>query len=1127
MKTSSLRAVLGCLALSVSALPAADARIADFSQLSQWIVEAAPGIDLKQDAGTAALKVTRVTEGKPRATSDQEKGIYNSAPGRVEKARAVSLRLKRRPVLPENAARAGMWIFVERPIAVDGLWLTFVDAKGHEFEYRLPSPQSWQRGWQYLDTFPFDANERGKLHPDVGRMLGGLTGLPEKPIKLSGLRLEVRNDAEGRWLLGAVESDFHRLGDRLYHWGLNIPGDNPRTTQTLLRSNESPYLPAGKILPAGGEADVSWEIRDGYQGEPIGQGGRNLAFRGGDVQAMAERLPLGDLPGGDYEIAVTVRQEGKKIQQRQFALSVLDSPVPDATRKPTRSTAEPGESLQIPLASWHSEPGDKKWRIEDATGNVVGAGALNNEPVTWAPPAPGIYRYVAERMVDGRVVDRDTRLLGGRVPVKDLGPAEFSARDAAPTEQDLFGPGRNYFTWAMYENHPEDVRYWDWCRQWIADGRKAGFDLFRLRLDWGKIEKLPGVFDFELTDRLIAEVARQCGRSVLELRFETPEWLPVSHQLDSYGRADIWNHDRIGRIPSIWTPGMLSSLTSFVRACVLRYRNNPEVAGYHIWGLPGSLDWTVVDKPYLGQRVDYSEVAQEEFRKWSGNKYASAPLTSEDWNSPDLSEGWKDWIAFRSHGLDAFFIDSVLKPLRELDDRRSVVAYFGLDYASRDLARSARELNWRRHTGGSELYYQTPLKSSMAVMDTGKTWPQEVHLLTPLPAGLELATFNISAPGGDAFHWNYYWRNNIPVGQWTAEREQGLKEWQTLWRPLWQELRDARTADAPDIAALMTWSTMQYGLRTFFPLRLGDYVTPTAAALYRDGLWPEWFTENAPLDNLAKYRMIVVPAGAAQVMPARMADALARYVEEGGRVVLFPDSGKWVIEEKGKPYGLLRRVGGAQLAQNLPVGGEMLDAGNSGLPATNIPEPQNVTRASGSALFTAQTPLRLRPGLAINGLPADAVEARFSDGSPAVTRWSFGKGEVILFAGVPDWAGSPGLWRDLYAWSGGRRRVVIDRPDVEANHLVKGESHYIIIHRLTDSFRPQPPVLDREQLRKQPPVTATWRLDGIPDGRWQVTETSSDGQKTYSLSTRELSEGIKTDLFLAQTKVFKLEPIPQ
>ena len=114
------------------------------------------------------------------------------------------------------------------------------------------------------------------------------------------------------------------------------------------------------------------------------------------------------------------------------------------------------------------------------------------------------------------------------------------------------------------------------------------------------------------------------------------------------------------------------------------------------------------------------------------------------------------------------------------------------------------------------------------------------------PAELEQATFQITSAGGDGLHWNYYWRDTIRTGQWTPDRNAGLEEFRKLWRPLWRELRDAAPAEPSDIAVLSAWSTMQYLERSFFTMRQDDFVTRLAAALYRDQLWPDWFSENAP-----------------------------------------------------------------------------------------------------------------------------------------------------------------------------------------------------------------------------------------------------------------------------------------
>ncbi|WP_157836944.1 alpha-amylase family protein [Geminisphaera colitermitum] len=1233
-----------------------------------------------------------------------------SGTGDAAARRKFELKLKNWVTLPKETVRAGLWVYVKKRPALDDAWLTFVDAKGREFEYTLPRLESWQPGWQFLETFAFDANEMGKLHPQVGRLVdrtdegGGM--LPVRPLQLTGIRFEAKGDAHGEWVLGHIVADEYTLGKGGYHWALNVPGLRYNMTQTWTQSGVAPYLLADQLLPGGGDAIVSWEVLKGFQGAPVLRGEQRLTFDAHDFWKKFERVAkLGDLSPGNYEVIVTrrsidlgqatpdgwnrliwratgeARWEGRAmpeacilrgektggeeqgsagwrqmvkvpgagryelsvtgggsgrpvvraapmderlnvvgaveeevfvsgnkshrisrvfdwpegvariqldlmatregdaafsaislkrladgaemivngnaqvagvLHQERWALSVLSAPSSvmrdnRSSGASTVSSTKIGDTLIIPAPSWAKLPGEKTWRVvADASGEIVGSGVMDaNNPIRWAPPAGGIFRYTAERLVDGTPVDRDSRTLGGHTPLSPPGSDSFDYRDKAPTEAELFGPGKNYFTWAMYENHPDDPRFFSDTCQWIKDGRKAGFDLFRIRADWNKIERLPGVYDFVMLDRIINEVERQGGRVVLELRYEAPVWLPVEHQLNNYGRADVWQRCRVGRIPSVWTPGMLDSIRTYTEVAVRHYRNRPAIVGYHVWGLPGSLDWTTIDKPYWGQRADYSPTTVAAFNQWSKGRYAERlPMASQDWSRPDLSDGWRDWVEFRRHGLETFFIDYVLKPIRGLDDRRSIVGYFGLDFASPRLSESARSLRWRRHTGGCELYYQVPLEAKRAVTETGMAWPHEVHLLTPVPAGLEQATFQISGSGGEGYHWNFYWRNNIPVGTWTPNREAGLAEWVELWSPLWKELRDSELARQPDMAAVHTWSTMQFGLRSFFPLRMGDYVTRPAAAMYRDKLAPAWFSENGTMQDLDRYKLLVVPPVGAQVMPRRMADALAGYVDAGGRIVVFPDSGRWVIEEPTNDDALWKRLGWQAAGVTTAGGkdGQTSDVGNSGLPRNDNEDAfAGAVPVRGSRLFAEGQRLWIRksPSVKLGKTGAHEVEARFTDGSPAVISWQRGKGRVVAFSGQPDWPRVTGLMRGFYSWAGGILSSDTSRPDVEITHLKKGDVHYAIVHRLPDSFRPHLPMpipdLDREALHKMmAQINVVWQLNGLPQGHWRVSELTGleqiDGarQSADSMrgikSTGEISRGLTARMFLSQTLVYKLEP---
>ncbi len=1105
-------------------------KVTDFSDVHEWVSELPANVTVAP-AEDGLLRVSA----KP--STDKQRQV-------------IRIKAKSPHALPASAVRAGLWVFVEEPMPLDKAYLTFEDTAGTVFDYTIPALESWATGWQYIDTFPFDANERGKMHPLVGTAAGHPGALPKMPLTFRGIRLESASAMKGSWLLKSVEADSYTLGMPTYYWALNRPRERYWMTSTLQRTGEKPFVPVGWILPSGGDADLFWELTSGYQGRVIRKGNMRANFAALDFNAQAQRIELGDLPEGNYQFCVSTVQhdlsqampdgwrrlvwsatgtadidvnkagEGKRsfhgskndgkgyagwrtivrvpqpgtyvfsalasgdgkpearitafdrgmqkvgqtleikfgnsaewvakkvnfavpseadrvqvdivatqngqawfdaisfkddaheiiksgdaesaqvLTQLVMPLSVIASPAqPTQVHNPVL-VVNPGEKMTIPMPDWSARNGEKTWVIQDQAGNKVADGIVSGPNLEWSPATPGVYT-ITMTLQDGQLIlDKQVLRLGCRTPIASLGESTFVAREKVATEKDLFGPGKNYFTWAVYENHPDEPEYFEQFHTWVQDGRKAGFDLFRIRTDWNWLELLPGVYDFSAIDRMVADVAQQGGKAIIEVRFEAPEWLEIYPQLDSYGRADIWRPGKVGRIPSIWTPGMLDAIKKFTQVTALRYRNNTDVVGYHFWGLPGSLDWTNLDRPWLGKRVDYSSVALAEFTKWSNGKYATPPQPSTQYDVPDLSQGWRDWVSFRRSAMEKYLIDSVVKPLRDLDDRRSVVCYFGLDFASDKLAESARTLGWRRHTGGCELYYQTQVHAMRAIMDTGRAYPQEVHLMTPIPGGLEQATFQISAAGGEAMNWNYYWRSTIRVGQWTPDREQALEEWQKLWRPMWQEFRDAKLAQQPDMGVLTTWSTMQYLVRSFFSMRQDDYTTRLAAAAYRDHLWPTWFSENSAMTSLSQLKLIVIPPSGAQIVPERTARALTDYVRQGGKMVLFPDSAKWIVDDGGKPYGMLRRLGCPSIPNENADVKSTMEVGNSGLPLEKQAGKQKVRL--NDTIFAGIESLNLTDMIPlVKSQNADVLATR-TDGSAAVIRWKFGRGEVILFSGAPE-----------------------------------------------------------------------------------------------------------------------------
>jgi len=1238
-----------------------------------WAAFAADAAVVNETANFADPKLWSIQSPEQVTSQFRPDGLLEVNWPKTDKSLVWEAKLKQPCAIDPAAVRLGVKLFAKTPGDKNKLFVIVRDANGVTFTYTLPQLERWALNWRNLDTYPFDANEVGKMHPQVGKADRPGSPLPVKPLKLVGLRLEINPGDGGCWLLDQISSDSYTLGAQTNHWGLSLPLERYWMTTSLIKSEVEPYIPLDWLDFGNNAYCLNWELVAGTQGRAIKSGTEHVNFADGDYRARERKLSLGELPPGLYTVVCSITpestdqatpanwqilrwradgpvgwrangadnsrslqaqktsgeaqgyvgwrqtvqfaapgsgifkvsargegtawlvplgrdnasvgpsatikfntkevwetqqlkvtlppetaqayiylmatktgsvidfdnaefildgknmipngnmEEGKVLKQIKLALNVIASTSTAQAPEKFAGSVAPGGTLAVPLVDWRGRAGKPSWEITDANGKVLQQGdKLDGGTVNWVAPAtPGPCRLTA-RLTDGAIeLDRKELELG----VRGIIPAKSTARRGDGkilTEADLFGPGKNYFTWAMYENHPEDADYLDRAATWVADGRKAGFEYFRVRADWDKIERVPGVYDFTLVDQVIDQVIKQGGKVILELRCEAPAWLDYESQLDSCGRADIWRAGKIGRMPSIWSPGMLDHIRDFAVIAAKRYCDNPGIAAYHLWGLPGSLDWTNLDRPWLGIQVDYSHAALQKFHELYGREVPGIPRSSNDFSGPDLSLTWRRWVEFRRLGLENYMIDYMVKPLRQIDPERCIIGYYGLDFASPRLAASARDLKWRRHTGGCGLIYQTQIGAMRALSDIGKPYPQEVHLMTPTASELEQATSQISVGGGQGLNWNYYWRDTIRTGAWTPERNEGLAAWQSLWRPLWQELRDAELTQAPTVAVLNSWSTMQYLHRSFFALRQDDMVTRLAASLYRDGIWPAWFSENAPADVLNNRKLLIVPASGAQVIPQATADMIAKFVQKGSKVLLFPDSGRYVVEEAQNEFALLKRLGWQGPLPQIAKGEETED-GNSGF-ARLAAESKILTIDRKSPLAKLGALKVNNPCVIANIGPEMQVEGRFADGAPALLRWPCGKGEVLFVAGQPEWQQAPGFLGLVADNAGCARQVFASKPYLLVNDLTKGGDRYLIVHRLPDSFRPHTPELTPAVLDKFPAEDMTWYLRGL-DGKYTLTEVSLPNRPQRTVSGAELAAGIAVNMKMCQTRVFQITPV--
>lgn len=820
-------------------------------------------------------------------------------------------------------------------------------------------------------------------------------------------------------------------------------------------------------------------------------------------------------------------EEGAVGMKRRFPLSVVYSPVDGGAfaGQPAIYGAFKNTEMDIEVPEAFRN-GETRWKIVSTMGKTLAAGSLEkSRTLKWKAPAPGAYNLFLEAR-DGRVLlDSTVMRIGVQTPLPE-GFADGRLPESIPHDRDFFGPGKNYFTWGHYEFNFRRPGWVEHFKQWLEDGRKAGFTLMRIRADWRFMEPLPGVFDYSLTDYAIEFARKNHVKIMFELSTLPPEWFNCLPVLSSFGRPDLGQHSTPRATASLWSPGLLDGISNYIRHMVGRYRFEPALAGYMVWGAPGQSDWAVLDKPHIGQAVDFLPEAVAAFVKQSGGRLTDAPEPNFAMESIDLRDEWRDWIHFRVARLEEFFLDHVVGVIRSLDDRRVIAAYNGLDFPSERMAEHARKNTWFRHSGGSHSNIQTPMRLWQEYNDSGHIMPSEVHLMTPTPWEYEQATYNIGHIGGAGFAWHVYWREVFRPGTWEKNRDEGLREWQTFWKPLWMTLRTTEPVSEKGPAILTTWLTSTYLLDSIFWFRTMDFASKLAASAYHEGCSPVFFTENADFKCLEDRKLVVVSEECASVVNSRTEDALVDYVRRGGVLLLCGRGGFYNMEAPVKTGNLLRKLS-APPGLEKDDSSEKLLADNElgGFAAKQIKATPVNTVFGRISLMN----LRRRP------LPSgtrNLEKDRQKNGMSSAFAWKFGKGEVWFLDGVPDWTRTRGFLAAASAGAGIGKGTSSSERTVLVNHLAGNGRHYLIVHRALREFQSWLPAEygfpnPREKLAKLPLLDVRLFVRNLPAGKWAVREMiqkTKPDETTFDTATLA-AEGIPFRIGAGRTLVFELTPV--
>ncbi|MFH1498729.1 MAG: beta-galactosidase [Verrucomicrobiota bacterium] len=1038
------------------------------------------------DAGGPVRLEGVATKGAPH----EENKILNAA--------VIDFRLPVSVELPADTTRLG---FAYRrpqaanPVAELGLRLLIEDSRGGVWAFgsRLGLKQSrlnYPGEFTPSETYTFTTNEAGRVDSWVATSLNperfDRYESPVPPYRLAGFRVTAY-EPSGKpfsvevdrivalseterptpyWVLEPERLLSMRVDKRdpfyegAYGWG----EENPR-----------PVLKASSLRLEPGDYRLAWEITDRAGWRSIASG-RDEALQIVDAGTVIARLPL--LAEDTYQLRVTSWRK-RDGQRREFAMHYVvirdrearglnagDAALTDARLLRIDGAgpvfaADGNAKISISAAAGVPVGARVSWSVETADLQPLDSGegdaseALELDVSRYAKQA-GTSLWLSVRLLDGKTELDAVRRLVGFETVAEKAESVVVA-DVPGDKLTRAMSGRLYRTkgdWS--EGFTSAVtlagKTMEQLEGWLAEGRETGYNAVELSAPWDDLNPLPGVYRFEFLDRQIAAAKRHGFYVTLRVHphgRQVPGWVKRDYMQDENGLAHgLWS----GANNLIFSPAgteFREALPAFSEALARHYRESETVLGYCFEGL--FFDHDLLDMPWLGQYVDYSEASAAEYRRTLRANYGDdlAKLNAAHgsahaaWDAiplprqkivydedgrirPRTDAAWRDWIGYK--------ID-VLKRLRigaaDAFRRGDPECWVGL-YNTNSQAFYTDELV-RREAWVPYGSMESPWPPALPEI-RGRVEPHGKIARTRTVADVGMTNLLLAGKPGyhGVFNYWFYERRLATVTAVEREAEERLRQWFKVVDEIVGATPVKNSAAGKSGGYVFSPTAQLALLQHVFVGRTEDYLKPWLHRMDEDRVRvDEVRVYGGTTPDYARHAYVYFPFGAAAIDAVNLR-AVSDYVRGGGRLVIEATSGFWLDNKPnalGGAFGLpaAKPVTARAEGETERAAWED-DSRENGFkwPALGFR-----TREFSPPIDTQATPWIhniarpfLRSYRVEGALPEGAVVlARYDDGTPAVVSMSVGKGEVLAFYGTVDWIGSAGLAAAVDAWGRGETRV--------------------------------------------------------------------------------------------------------
>lgn len=1081
-------------------------------------------------------------------------------------AAVLDFRLPQAVPVPVNCGRVTMLIdcpYMKSPKSAAMLRALIRDRRGAEWAVgtRLQGGSSripFTKGFDRIETYGWGVNELGRVDPWVMTSLDPVKYdeycHPELPVSVVGIRLIVTEGNHFEMALKGLAGELEGVPPDPYWCFSSDPtyagrygAEGEIDTFGWGPDESGPRLRASDLDLSPGRFAFTWEILGADESKSLRSGSGVLDAK---LPANAIELPL--LPCGSYRLRLFLRPEGAGVGKlRHLLLMVIRNsrPEPVAAVSPTKPLRLDSEG------AFHcSAPGTLTWTVESPDrrplrqGEAQVAAGSRTTPDLHDLMAKETALWLTARLVaDGVELDAVDRVLAK--PSTPPPPPSALGGKAAKLAPLLNVFRRTKGDWhegntSIVGRHAETMEN---MKGWLDEAKETGYNIVEFSAPWYDLEPLPGAYQFEYLDRLVAEAKKRGLYVVLRshpIATQVPGWVPRELQEDQSFRVHgVWH----GGSNLIFTPAsqaLRSNYYKFLEALATHYRGDANVLGYILTNV--FFDHGFIDGPWLGEHVDCSNAMRLRYVDFLKAKYGTLAALAV---AHQRSYGsWED-VAIPSFEPELDPQGRVRPPstapaLDYADCKRQVMLTFRTD-AFAALRQGDPACILGPYSDSTRVFLERTFVKESCFVPQGAMEDQYIPAVSPYIVRFEPhAKVSRGALTTDvglsnlAFHklgWSElfnYWMPEWRLATVTPDiraAELRLKAWfkalDTMNGAVELQQDDGLLKPAARLASL---ETLFYAWRHVHGSRLDDYLNLHATRANAEKLRCDTqFTPAVTPATLKDCPYVYVPY-ASDTLDSGLVKTLSDYVEAGGHLAMEWSGGYW------SPRSERRNVLGSALGlpDTKPV-----DRATDAVAATLVPGGpfdgvKLAFRTRGYKPPTDDQPVpwihtAARPYFRlcefVGPLPAGAKVLANVDGSPAVITLKRGKGEVMLFAGTVDWLACPGLASRLDAWGRGLKSNAQQQPDPEllVSSYTRGDERFALgrrfaSHSLIRGLK-QGVVPDGCKEPAELPIP----LNGVPGVKYAVTEL---------LSGRDLGQFDGKDavpLKLVRAEAFVLQAKPQ